>query len=175
MRIACVHQGYELYGSDRCFVESVAALREAFPEAEIEVVLPREGPIVAALSIHASRIVFEPLFILRRKALARLALTGLFTLPLALARAARRLARADLVYINTSVVLDYQIAARAFPGKALLHVHEISTGAVRKALRTLGLWSGARSRLQLARHAGEFRSAARTAVRPHLQRRRRSR
>ena len=49
MRIACVHQGYELYGSDRCFVESVAAFREAFPEAEIEVVLPRPGPIAAAL------------------------------------------------------------------------------------------------------------------------------
>ena len=45
---------------------------------------------------------------LRRKTLARLALTGWFTLPLALARAARRFAGADLVYINTSVVLDYQ-------------------------------------------------------------------
>ena len=45
MRIACVHQGYELYGSDRCFAESVAAIRAAFPEADIEVVLPRRGPI----------------------------------------------------------------------------------------------------------------------------------
>ena len=37
MRIICVHQGYELYGSDRCFIESVAAMRAAWPEAEIEV------------------------------------------------------------------------------------------------------------------------------------------
>ncbi|TIV30126.1 MAG: glycosyltransferase family 1 protein, partial [Mesorhizobium sp.] len=59
MRIACVHQGYELYGSDRSFAESVAALRAAFPAAEIEVVLPREGPIVEILKPHASRIVFE--------------------------------------------------------------------------------------------------------------------
>jgi len=29
MRIVCVHQGYELYGSDRCFIDSVAALRDA--------------------------------------------------------------------------------------------------------------------------------------------------
>jgi glycosyltransferase involved in cell wall biosynthesis len=144
LKIACVHQGYELYGSDRCFVESVAALRAAYPQAEIEVVLPREGPIVAALRPHADRIRFEPLFILRRKALKRLALTGAFTLPAALARAARRFARADLVYINTSVVLDYQIAARAFPNKALLHIHEIPTGLVRKVLRALALFSGAR-------------------------------
>lgn len=124
-------------------MESVAALRETFPAAEIEVVLPRSGPIVEALAPHASRIVFEPLFILRRKNLARLALTAPYALPAALLRAARRFARADLVYINTSVVLDYQIAARAFPGKALLHVHEIPTGAARAVLRRIGLASGA--------------------------------
>jgi len=144
MRIACVHQGYELYGSDRCFVESVAAIREAFPLAEIEVVLPRPGPILEELQPLASAIVFEPLLVLRRKALARLALTGVFVLPAALARAVRRFRRADLVYINTSVVLDHQIVARFFPGKALLHIHEIPTGAVRAGLRTLALWSGAR-------------------------------
>ncbi len=143
MKIACVHQGYELYGSDRCFVESVAALREAFPHAEIEAVLPRSGPIAAALAPYADRIAFEPLFVLRRKALARLALTGPLTLPLALARAARRLARSDLVYVNTSVVLDYQIAARFFPGKTLLHIHEIPTGFARALLRRLALASGA--------------------------------
>ncbi len=144
MRIACVHQGYELYGSDRCFVESVAALHEAYPQADIEVVLPREGPISQALAPYASRIAYEPLFVLRRKSLARLALTGLVTLPLALARALRRMSRADLVYINTSVVIDYQIAARAFPGKVLLHIHEIPTGLVRTVLRCLALGSGAR-------------------------------
>lgn len=143
LKIACVHQGYELYGSDRCFAESVAALRETFPAAEIEVVLPRSGPIVEALAPHASRIVFEPLFILRRKGLARMALTAPLSLPAALIRAARRFARADLVYINTSVVLDYQIVARAFPGKALLHVHEIPTGAARAVLRRIGIASGA--------------------------------
>ena len=143
MKIACVHQGYELYGSDRCFAESVAALRETFPAAEIEVVLPRSGPIVAALAPHSSRIVYEPLFVLRRKTLARLALTAPLALPLALLRAARRFARADLVYINTSVLIDYQLVARAFPAKALLHIHEIPTGAARAVLRRVALASGA--------------------------------
>lgn len=144
MRIVCVHQGYELYGSDRCFVESVAALRGAFPKANIEVVLPREGPISAPLAPLADQIVYEPLFVLRRKTLARLALTWPLALPAALWRARRRLVNADLCYINTSVVLDYQIAARFFPGRSLLHIHEITTGRTRAVFRALALWSGAR-------------------------------
>src|SRR2546421_11254922 len=84
MRIVCVHQGYELYGSDRCFIESVAALRAAWPRAEIEVVLPREGPIAAPLAALGARISFEPLFILRRRGFARQIATSPFRLPLAL-------------------------------------------------------------------------------------------
>ena len=144
MRIACVHQGYELYGSDRCFVESVAAMRAAFPDAAIEVVLPRDGPIAAALAPHASTIVFEPLFVLRRKGLARLALTAPVKLPLALGRAIRRFRRADVIYVNTSVVLDYLIVARAYRGKALLHIHEIPEGVVRTILRNFAFASGAK-------------------------------
>jgi hypothetical protein len=80
MRIVCVHQGYELYGSDRCFIDSVAALREAWPQAEIEVVLPREGPIAAPLRALASRVSIEPLFILRRRGLLKLIASAPFRL-----------------------------------------------------------------------------------------------
>ncbi len=141
MRIACIHQGYELYGSDRCFVESVAALRKAFPQAVIDVVLPRNGPIVPPLTALADTIVFEPLFVLRRNSLLKLLLLGAITFPLALARALRRFAAADLVYINTSVILDYQTVARFFADKTLLHIHEIPTGAARTILRAFALWS----------------------------------
>lgn len=144
LRIACIHQGYELYGSDRSFAESVAALRQAYPSAEIEVVLPREGPIRGLLEAHASRIVIEPLWVLRRKDLPRLVATAPVLLPLAVLRAARRLRRCDLVYINTSVIVDHVLAARFFPGKALQHIHEIPEGATRRLLRRLVLWGRAR-------------------------------
>jgi hypothetical protein len=78
MRIVCVHQGYELYGSDRAFIDSVVALREAWPHADIEVVLPHDGPICGPLRAFATRIVIEPLFILRRRRLARLIITAPF-------------------------------------------------------------------------------------------------
>ncbi|TPN76681.1 glycosyltransferase family 4 protein [Mesorhizobium sp. CU2] len=143
MRIACIHQGYELYGSDRSFAESVAALRAAFPAADIEVVLPREGPIVSILAPHASRIVFEPLWVLRRQAMLKLATVEMARLPAALWRAWRRMRAADITYVNTSIVVDYALAARLSPRKALLHIHEIPEGILRKVLAGLMRFSRA--------------------------------
>ncbi len=143
VRITCVHQGYELYGSDRAFAESVKTIRNAYPDAVIEVVLPRAGGIVDLLRDAASHIVFEPIWVLRRRDLWRLATVGMLRLPAALARAVRRYRDSDLVYINTSVITDYTLAARFFPGKTVLHIHEIPEGATLRVLRGLALWSGA--------------------------------
>ncbi|MDP4005898.1 glycosyltransferase family 4 protein [Methylobacterium sp. NEAU K] len=142
-RITCVHQGFELYGSDRCFVETVRTIRAAHPTARIDVVLPQHGPIVAVLEPFANRIVIEPLWILRRKNLARLATLGLMALPFAVARAYARIRASDLVYVNTTVVADYLLAARLLPGRSIVHVHEIPEGSVLKVLRWLIRWSGA--------------------------------
>ncbi len=144
IRIACIHQGYELYGSDRSFAESVAALRRAFPDAEIEVVLPRPGPITTLLERQATRISFEPLWVLRRRRLPRLLVAAPAALPLAVLRAWRRLKANDLVYVNTSVIVDYMLAARLAPGRVVQHVHEIPEGVTRTILRGLSLTSGAR-------------------------------
>jgi glycosyltransferase involved in cell wall biosynthesis len=143
MRIACVHQGYELYGSDRCFVESVCAIRKAFPSAEIEVVLPRPGPIVELLQGITSRVLFEPIWVLRRRNILGLLTGGLFRLPGAIARAIGRFRSHDIVYINTSVVTDYIVAARFFPNRALLHIHEMPAGVTLAVLRALVRWSRA--------------------------------
>lgn len=143
MRIACVHQGYELYGSDRCFAESVAAIRQAYPNAKIEVVLPRPGPIVELFEGLATRIVFEPLWVLRRRNVMHLLTIGLFGMPAALLRAFARFRANDIVYISTSVVADYILAARFFPGRALLHIHEMPVGSTLAILRGMVRWSRA--------------------------------
>ncbi len=144
MIITCVHQGFELYGSDRSFVEAVSAFRAAYPAAMIEVVLPRTGPIVQALEPFASKITIEPLWILRRKEILRLATTGLLQLPFAVARAFARIRRSDLVYINTSVVIDYMLASALERTRCIIHVHEIVTGLARQVFRALLRFSGAR-------------------------------
>ncbi len=58
-------------------------------------------------------------------------------------RALRRIRASDLVYINTTVVADYLLAARLLPGRSIVHIHEIPEGAVLKVLRGLIRWSGA--------------------------------
>ena len=143
MRILCVHQGYELYGSDRAFVESVAAMREAWPAAEITAVLPCDGPIVAPLTRVATHVVFDAIWVLRRRGLAKLATLGAFRLVPALWRAITRMRSTDLVYINTVVIVDYLLAARFFPEKSLVHVHEIPTGIAARLLHRLLLWTRA--------------------------------
>ncbi len=143
LTITCVHQGFELYGSDRCFIETVRTLRAAHPSARIDVILPRHGPIVPALEPFASRVVIAPLWILRRKNLARRCIVAPIALPVAVLRALRRIRGSDLVYINTTVVADYLLAARLLPGRSIVHIHEIPEGAVLKVLRGLIRWSRA--------------------------------
>jgi glycosyltransferase involved in cell wall biosynthesis len=77
----------------------------------------------------------------------------LLRLPVAVARAARRIAAADIVYVNTVVIVDYLLAARAFPGRVLVHVHEIPEGAARAVFRSLLRW--ARAELIFNSHATE--------------------
>ncbi|WP_158807210.1 glycosyltransferase family 4 protein [Beijerinckia sp. L45] len=143
MRITCVHQGYELYGSDRSFIESVEAIRAGFPDAQIDVVLPRHGPIEALLHGAASRIVIEPVWVLRRRDLLRLLTRDLLRLPRAILRAFKRMKYSDLVYLNTTVLADYMLAARFRPGRAIIHVHELPQGAVLAILRACIRWSKA--------------------------------
>ena len=143
MRLSCIHQGYELYGSDRSFIESLRALRAAFPQAEIEVVIPREGPLAGALRDEGFDPVIEPLWVLRRHSLPQLVATAAIDLPRALWRAFRRMRAADLVYVNTAVVFDHILTARLFQAKTIIHVHEIPQGGALRVLRALLRWSRA--------------------------------
>ena len=85
----------------------------------------------------------EPLFILRRRGLAKLLATAPLRLPLALWRAMRRMRGADLVYVNTMMVVDYLIAARFFAAKTIVHVHEIPDGFKLAVFRRLLNWTRA--------------------------------
>jgi glycosyltransferase involved in cell wall biosynthesis len=121
----------------------VTAIRQVFPDADIEVVLPRDGPITPLLSA-ASRITIEPLWVLRRKDLPRLATIGLMRLPAAILRAHARLRQSDIVYINTCVLADYLLASALGPRRSIVHAHEIAGGLTRRVLRALVGVSGGR-------------------------------
>ncbi len=130
MQILCVHQGFELYGSDRCFANSVQAIRKLYPAARINVVIPRDGPLAALIRPFVDELRVAPLWVVRKRGLGRKLASAAVTFPLAFARAVAGFRANDLVYINTVTVLDYLLAAAFFRRKALLHVHEAPGGLI---------------------------------------------
>lgn len=142
-RILCVHQGGELYGSDRSFLQCVTAIREGWPGAHIKVVLAVDGPLRAHLAKVADEVVTRSLSVLR---LANpLATLGKSTIasPYYIGRAAADIRAADLAYINTTVISDYMIAARFFAEKCVIHAREIPKPKAMPVIGRLLRWSNA--------------------------------
>lgn len=135
-RILCIHPNGELYGSDRVFVQAVQAFRARWPDAQITIVLPVEGPLAALLRQSEPDVRIEPMVVLRRANLLRTGLTMAGLLP-AIWRARRRMAAYDRVYISTVVVLDYLLATRWRGAGTLVHVHELPTGRTQTLIRHL--------------------------------------
>lgn len=135
--ILFVHQGYELYGSDRTLIQSVQAVVDRWPQARVTVLLPSDGPLRLALSELVDDVRIVKLAILRRASLktVRWRDAGRF---IAQVFAARRMMKSyDVVYINTVMVLDYLIASCMTLTPRLVHVHEIPTGVAIAAFSSL--------------------------------------
>jgi hypothetical protein len=49
MKIICVHQSADMYGSDRSFLQVVIYLSQSGDFKKITIVLPRTGPLVSEL------------------------------------------------------------------------------------------------------------------------------
>lgn len=131
-RILCVHQGYELYGSDRSFVTSVAVLRKADPTATVDVLLPRDGELAAELRrIAGVHTVVGEVGSVRSADAAR-PLTALRRTVAATRRAVRRASAYDVVYVNTVVVADFILATRFVRARSIVHVREIPSSFAAK-------------------------------------------
>ena len=143
LRILCVHQGGELYGSDRIFLQSVEAIRKAWPEAHIKVILAADGPLNALLKETADEVLVRPVGVLRLANPFVTLLKMTVGLPYFAGKAALDIAAADVAYINTTVIADFQIAARFFPGRCVVHAHEIPKRRAMPVIRSLLKWSRA--------------------------------
>jgi len=124
MKILCVHQGAELYGSDRSFALSIKTLRDKYPAAEITVVLPCTGDLVPLLEPYIDHLQIADVGTMQRSD---------FRNPLSIAKkifssaykAWKNIRKYDVVYMNTIVVFSYMIAS-VFTNKLTInHVREI--------------------------------------------------
>ncbi len=119
MQILAVHQGNELYGSDRSFIAALEAIRPIANKLTVH--LPASGSISELIKPLADEIIYGNLGVLRRGQVGKL----LTTLPKQVLKARMRMQAADLVYINTCVVADYLIASRFVKTKTVCHVREM--------------------------------------------------
>lgn len=135
--ILCVHQGSELYGSDKSFVAAVAALDKA-SDFDVEVVIPHPGPIQKLFAERGiSAIETRHLWVLRKADLLYSLTLGLFANLRALWRALSDVSKYSLVYVNTAVIIDYLIASILLRRQIVVHVREIPTGFAMKVISAL--------------------------------------
>jgi glycosyltransferase involved in cell wall biosynthesis len=129
--ILFVHQGYELYGSDRTLIQSVHAAVCRWPNARITVLLPKDGALRTALLTAVTDVRVADIWILRKSDLKRLRFRDLGALLKKIFKARRMMNSHELTYINTVMVLDYLIAGLFARRPRIVHVHEIPTGFAR--------------------------------------------
>lgn len=144
MKILCIHQGYELYGSDRTFVQSVSAIREEFPGANVTIKLPMKGELSDLLGEYANQITYGDFFVLRKSDIRQNGLRVLYKFPAAIRQAINNISRHDVTYINSVVVFDYLVASIFCRKNVILHVHEIPVGLARMVFSALIFLSGAK-------------------------------
>lgn len=142
-KILCVHQGYELYGSDRSFLACVSIIRKTYPRAHITVHLPKKGPLYDALKESADRIITGHMSVLRRAYLGLPLLWEIPGLVINLWTTYQAIQSYDVIYINSPLVISYSLLGRSINKKKILHLRELEGGLTQKILRFLSwCWSG---------------------------------
>jgi len=136
-KILFVHQGFELYGSDKMLLLNIKAASIKYPEKKIVVVLPKRGMLSEILEKeYKVEVLFRHLGVIRKYDLKRFnfsALMRIFTFFRLLAF----INAFEFVYINSIVIIDYMLAARFAKVKVFIHVHELPLGVAAKIFSML--------------------------------------
>jgi glycosyltransferase involved in cell wall biosynthesis len=133
LKILCVHQGYELYGSDRSFIRSLKAIRQYLPSASVTVYLPKYGPLVEHVSPLADHIAIRELGVLRVRDVRKFAVRTIIRIFADIPATVALINEFDLVYVNSLVLLSFVLSARLGRARAIVHVREIP-GRIASAL-----------------------------------------
>lgn len=137
MNVLSVHQGHELYGSDRSFILCLGFLKSCFESPTVSVLLPKEGELKEVLDESGYQVSVANLWVPRKSDGFLGLFAKVFTFPWSVFRALGRINKADLLYVNTSVVFDFLVAARFSKTPCIVHVREIPTGISARVIRLL--------------------------------------
>jgi len=137
LAILMVHQGAELYGSDRSFASALEALRERHPQAVIDVVLPEAGPIVDHVARYANRIFYNAHGVLRKKELKARPWHTIWSMATAWREYRRMFRSYQICYVNTVVCVAAIAGLRGQCAGTYVHVREIPSLLTCRIFRAL--------------------------------------
>ncbi|MFZ4401933.1 MAG: glycosyltransferase family 4 protein [Bacteroidales bacterium] len=141
--ILFVHQGFELYGSDKMLLLNIKAAIIKYPEKKIIVILPKKGILSEILeNEYKVEVLIRHLGVVRKYDLKRFNLSA-FTRIFTFFRLLAFINSFEFVYINSIVIIDYILAARFAKVKAFIHVHELPLGIAAKIFSSLLSFSSA--------------------------------
>lgn len=125
-KILCLHQGAELYGSDRSFLSVIKHFVQQ-PDVKVEVMLPFNGPLVDELNSIGITPIIIPGGVIRKKEVKNNPLRFFRTTFSATLKLRKHMTKADIIYVNTSVYIAAYLAGATLPSqkKRWAHVREI--------------------------------------------------
>ncbi|MCU1633300.1 MAG: hypothetical protein JWM61_1952 [Micrococcaceae bacterium] len=136
-KVVIAHPSSDLYGSDRMMLETLEGLSSS--GAEIVVVVPTDGPLLARVSAKQAIPVIVKTLVLRKNLLSA---KGFLSLIANSAQSVLRISaflarhRPDIVYVSTLSLPWWPIIARLAGCRVLVHIHE-AEGHVRPVIRHL--------------------------------------
>ena len=130
-KILCLHQGAELYGSDRSFLSVIQYLVQQ-NDIEVEVVLPITGPLVDELIAIGVVPKIISGGVIRKKELKVNPLRFLWTTFRAAIKLRKLMRKADIIYVNTIVYIAAYLAGATLPPQKQrwAHIREIHSPLV---------------------------------------------
>lgn len=134
MKIVCFHQSADLYGSDRSFLQVVEYLVTSGRFSKITVVLPRTGPLSEKLELLGVEIKIMELSLLSKTYLKKLQWGKILFPLLRFSQKKKLIEQYDVLYVNTSVIMDFYVMAPFLSLRKILHIREIPAGWLGKML-----------------------------------------
>lgn len=131
-KILAIHQGHELYGSDRSFITTIKLLKENYSNIFITVIIPKKGPIVEELIKFADKVEIDDLGVVSLSDAKRYPFKFLFKVFKAAFKAKKQINGADIIYINTIVPFGYILASFFTFKPVIVHIREIPSKVLAK-------------------------------------------
>lgn len=132
-----IHQGHELYGSDRVLLLNIKAYKAKYPDESVHVVMPGMGPLSDLLQeIPGVEVHVRGIGVLRKYDLKRLHFMPLLRI-LFFFRLIPLIKKYHTIYINSTVLMDFMLASRFCATSTYVHVHELPTGIAKPIFRNL--------------------------------------